>query len=154
MNDSELLWFCDYLFNRTQVVEVDQSHSDPHPLLSGVPQGSILGPLLFLIYFNDLPDCLTKAKVIMYADDTVLYFASDKTEKIQFSIWSSKKYLNKLIALNYLYLKKGKTESICLVRQRNFPKNLNHYKSSIITCLLYTSPSPRDATLSRMPSSA
>ena len=78
---SELSWFGDYLFNRTQVVEIDQSYSDPHHLLSGVPQGSILGPLLFLIYFNDLPDCLTVAKVIMYADDTVVYYASDTIDR-------------------------------------------------------------------------
>ena len=81
INESELSWFTDYLFNRSQVVEIDQSQSDPYPLLSGVPQGSILGPLLFLIYFNDLLDCLTEAK-IMCADDTVVYFSSKKIESV------------------------------------------------------------------------
>ena len=81
INESELSWFTDYFFNRSQVVEIDQSLSDPYPLLSGVPQGSILGPLLFLIYFNDLPDCLTE--IIMYADDTVVYFSSKKIKKIE-----------------------------------------------------------------------
>ena len=43
------------------------------PLLHGVPQSSILRPLLFLIYFNDFPECLEKCNCVMYADDTVIY---------------------------------------------------------------------------------
>ena len=114
INESELSWFIDFLFNRSQVVEIDQSKSDPHSLLSGVPQGSILGPLLFLIYFNDLPDCLTEAKIIMYADDTVVYFSNDKIEKIE-SVLNSE-FENILRYINdsglVLNLKKGKTESM------------------------------------------
>ena len=114
VNGRELSWFGDYLFNRTQVVEIEQSLSDPHPLFSGVPQGSILGPLLFLIYFNDLPDCLTNAKVIMYADDTVVYHASDKIEKIESVLNSEFKnifdYINDSELI--LNLKKGKTETM------------------------------------------
>ena len=82
INESELSWFTDYLFNRSKVVEIGQSQSDPHPLPSGVPQGSILENLQFLMYFNDLPDCLTEAKIIMYADGTVVYFSSDKIESV------------------------------------------------------------------------
>ena len=113
VNGSELSLFGDYLFHRTQVVEIDQSYSDPHHLLSGVPQGSILGPLLFLIYFNDLPDCLTVAKVIMYADDTV-YYASDTIDRIESVLNSEFKsifeYMNDSELI--LNLKKGKTETM------------------------------------------
>ena len=72
------------------------------PVISGVPQGSVLGPLLFLIYINDLPDCLTPpVKVKIFADDTKLYSARYSTEDPAFSNslsefcnWSSKWQLN------------------------------------------------------------
>ncbi|CAB4036183.1 Hypothetical predicted protein, partial [Paramuricea clavata] len=56
---SVLDWFCSYLSNRTQVTVINSSLSQPKPVTVGVPQGSILGPLLFLTYINDLPECLT-----------------------------------------------------------------------------------------------
>ena len=48
--------------------------SDPVPMTCGVPQGSILGPLLFLVYINDLPLARKNYEVTMYADDTILYY--------------------------------------------------------------------------------
>ena len=74
---SVLDWFCSYLSNRTQVTVINSSMSQPKPVTVGVPQGSILGPLLFLIYINDLPECLTHCKSILYADDTLLYYSAD-----------------------------------------------------------------------------
>ena len=104
VREQEILWFSDYLFHRTQIVEIDNVTSSPFPLLSGVPQGSILGPLLFIIYFNDLPDSLIRAKVIVYADDTVIYFADHDINNIEMTLNIEMK-----------------------------------------SCLLYTSPSPRDS---------
>ena len=65
-------WFSSYLSNRMQQCTVEGCFSKPLPLSCGVPQGSILGPLLFIIYINDLPFSLSNSKPRMYADDTIL----------------------------------------------------------------------------------
>ena len=74
IDGNELLWFTDYLFGRQQYVQLGKSTSSMQPVYSGVPQGSILRPLLFNWYFNDFADRVLIANVLLYADDTVLYF--------------------------------------------------------------------------------
>ena len=68
-----LKWFSSYLTGRLQYVEIDGISSDVLPLTTGVPQGSILGPLLFLIYMNDIHNVTNQFNFILYADDTSLY---------------------------------------------------------------------------------
>ena len=65
-------WIRSFLYDRTQQVAVEGQNSDNLPVLSGVPQGSVLGPCLFLSYINNLPDS-AKSKVRLFSDDTIVY---------------------------------------------------------------------------------
>ncbi len=69
INGTELTWFKNYLANRQQFVYINNEKSDMKYINKGVPQGSILGPLLFLIYINDLAKCTTLF-TLLFADDT------------------------------------------------------------------------------------
>ena len=68
-----LKWFSSYLSNRYQCVVLPGGQSSWLPVTSGVPQGSILGPLLFLLYINDLPTHVTHSQIVLFADDTKIY---------------------------------------------------------------------------------
>ena len=71
--DRELKWFKDYLRDCTQVMEFQGVWSDSEGVAVGVPQGSILGPLLFILHINDLPDSAVQLSALIYADDWVLF---------------------------------------------------------------------------------
>ena len=69
----ELRWFRTYLSDRKQRVVMGGIESDWTPVTSGVPQGSILGPSLFIMYINDAPSSLSNSKCVLYADDVKIY---------------------------------------------------------------------------------
>ena len=72
-----------YLSDRYQCVEYEGVRSNLSKIRVGVPQGSILGPLLFLLYINDLPNVCTRSSCLLYADDTVLIFENSDHSKLQ-----------------------------------------------------------------------
>ena len=63
--DKELAWFKDYLHDRTQVLDFQGVSSDPEPISIGVLQGSILGPSLFILHVNDLPNVVNRCSMLM-----------------------------------------------------------------------------------------
>jgi hypothetical protein len=74
---SLLNWFSHYLHGRQQLVTTLEGMSSKKPVSSGVPQGSILGPILFLLYVNDLPDAIENSKVACFTDDTKIFRCVD-----------------------------------------------------------------------------
>jgi len=73
ISDFLLKWIVDYLTDRSQCIGVEGATSPPLPVLSGVPQGSLLGLLLFIIYIDGLNDVLSNCSMRLYADDLLLY---------------------------------------------------------------------------------
>ena len=84
LNGTELLWFTNYLHERTQVVPMNGKIRITKLIDKGVLQGSILGPLLFTIFINDFPLCLSNyAFCNIFADDTMIGVSDKSITKIQ-----------------------------------------------------------------------
>ena len=107
----ELSWVTDYLFNRTQTVEINNHSSTKEAITSAVPQGPILEPLLFIMFFNDLNDFVCQSQVIQYADDTVIFFGAKSLTDIETALNGDLKAIVRYCEENELLLnfKKGKT---------------------------------------------
>ena len=76
-------WFSSYLFKRTQTTEINSFISDKKIVPCGVPQGSVLGPLLFLIFINDIPNSSQKLNFVLFADDTNILYADRHPKSLE-----------------------------------------------------------------------
>ena len=115
------------------MVNYQDTCSNLENITHGMPQGSILGPLLFILLVNDLENQLTISSMLMYADDTVLYYSDKLSSKIEEIINRDAGILNNWVNENCLILnlKKGKTEFIMYgLRLSNHPER-NIYINSV-----------------------
>ena len=111
-------WFSSYLSNRQQYVSIGGINSETKPIMHGVPQGSVLGPLLFFVYINDLHACIHFSTTRHFADDTNLLYIIDRlkvrnhnpTRKLNIDI----KSLNRQLIANKISLNATKTELVYL----------------------------------------
>ena len=88
------------------------------PVENGVPQGSILGPVLFTLYINDLPSCINFSNVIMYADDTVIFFSSAQLMEVELKLNMELTSLSEWLCGNKLLLNLKKTEFVVFGTQQ------------------------------------
>ena len=116
-----LAWFTSYLNDRSQCTLTNGIQSPQSLVTCGVPQGSILGPLLFLIYINDITNTITNSNIKLYADDTVIY--------------SSAKTINDA----YEILQQDLSSVICWCKLNQLTINVNTTKAILFGTKIFTS---------------
>ncbi len=118
-------WFALYLNDRLQVTNVEGHSSSSLPIKCGVPQGSILGPLLFICYVNDLHRHCLYTKPYVYADDTALLCVGDGPEEVALKLESDLKHLSNWFVTNKLSVNSTKTKVMLFTSSRSHHKHPN-----------------------------
>jgi hypothetical protein len=118
------LWFESYLSHRKQCVEINnlskgKSVSTTKDLVHGVPHGSILGPLLFSLYINDLPLNITGSKIILFADDTNILVSDENSTNLQHKLDNVMTELQTWFTLNSLVVNIEKTVAMSFHTKQN-----------------------------------
>lgn len=102
--------FEDYLKNRKQKVKINENMSDFQVITTGVPQGTVLGPILFLIYINDLLNSNSRGSIISYADDTAIVFTANSWEQVYEKAEKGLSVVQRWLDFNLLTLNANKTK--------------------------------------------
>ena len=110
VSSQTLNWFRSYLSDRKQQTFIDGAPSDFCNITCGIPQGSILGPLLFTIYINDLPSCNLFSKPRMYADDTTLTTSAEDPCVLEHKMNYDMNLIQSWLSANKLTLNVKKTK--------------------------------------------
>ena len=124
LNGDIYSWLRSYLSNRKQYVSINETNSNTLPTNIGIPQGSTLGPLLFILYINDMANSLSYTKIIHFADDSTLYKSYNKTTDISHQINTELEAINNWLTANKLYLNVNKTKYM-IINNRGRPPDLN-----------------------------
>ena len=107
----------------------------PYIITSGVLEGSILGPFLFVIFVNDLPLAVDRCNVLMYADDTVLFYTARTSEEIEITFNKELKLVKDWIVSNSLFLHRGKTECVLFGSAPRW-SSVNNFSASFEGCYI------------------
>ena len=118
-----LQWFESYLTDRKQYVSVCGNTSETLEINCGVPQGSVLGPLLFLLYINDLAKVAKKLTFFLFADDTNIYYESSNILDIQKTVNKELRKVRKWLEANRLALNIDKTNFVIFHSPQNIPND-------------------------------
>ena len=114
----ELSWFKSYHSNRKQYCRINGGNSNVNAINLCVPQGSCLGPLVFLVYINDFPCIVKNFKVSMYADDTSIYHSSKDITQLNMALNIEIRKLDKSLKGDKLSLNVAKTRSILITTKQ------------------------------------
>lgn len=123
-NSTCIDWFTSYLSNRTQFVDIQGHKSECSNISCGVPQGSILGPMLFLIYVNDMSSSV-QCDLYLYADDSALVISGRTVEAVESRLAKELKNVSNWLVDNRLSLHLGKTESIIYGTKQKLSRPMN-----------------------------
>lgn len=112
----ELDWIKSYLSQRTQATKYGGATSSESAVEIGLPQGSKLAALLFLLYINDIKSCLWHLMIMLFADDTLLYYSGDNIKDIEIKVNEDLQRINKWLNANKLKLNLEKTKFMVLTK--------------------------------------
>ena len=130
-DNTSLGWMSSYLEGREQRVDINGTLSSPLPVSCGVPQGSILGPLLFLLYINDM-QAACSCKLFLFADDSALLISGEDKVQVEEALSIELMKVRTWLTDNKLSLHLGKTESILFGSNHSLSKvKLQHFKVQI-----------------------
>lgn len=122
-----LAWILSYMENRRLKVKLNGHESEIHNLVLGVPQGSVLGPLLFLLYINNVPENITSGHVTIFADDLTVTLVAHTLEELQAVVDKTMEEVSTWAQRDKLILNNSKTVFMNFTIQRPLPNNLIMY---------------------------
>jgi len=135
-----LKWIQNYLTNRKQFVHVYGTNSNYHDIKLGIPQGSILGPILFILYINDLPNALKDSSSILFADDTSIFFSHKDIHKLMSTLSNELANVDIWLQANRLSINISKTNYILFKpRQKQINYNISlSYRNQLLERKTFT----------------
>jgi hypothetical protein len=113
-----IAWFSSYLGDRSQIVHFKGTPSETEAISRGVPQGSILGPLLFIVFVNDLPMNLSDCETDLYADDTTVYVVGKSVHDIEVKLEHNMLVVAQWCQCNDLQINVNKTDCMLITTRQ------------------------------------